>query len=249
MAERIQAITFDFWRTLFYASTGSQERFDGRVRAIAGATGLPVETVAPVFEEVSKEFLRIHIKQQRTPHPREAIPMLSRHFGREMDTAAGETLVEALSEVFAVHPPETIPGALEAVRAAAALLPVGLISDTGMTPGSAIHALLDREGFTKHFRAFSFSDEVGVAKPQSAIFRHAAVGLGVEPGAIFHIGDLEPTDIAGAINVGARAGLFAGDNRKYIDGTRAGYVFDSWNGFMEALPGIIERSERESISI
>ncbi len=237
----IRAITFDFWRTLYYAKAGARERFDARVRIISNATGVTRQKVAPVFESVSNEFLRVHITQQRTPHPREAIPMLSQGLGVALDAAAGESLADAISDVFADHPPEMIPGALDAVRAAAARVPIGLISDTGMTPGSAIRALLDRDGFAGQFRVLSFSDEVGVAKPQPAIFRHAAHELGVEPGAILHLGDLEPTDVAGALNVGAHAGLFAGDNNKYVDGTRAAHVFGSWKAFIERLPGLLEQ--------
>lgn len=238
----IHAITFDFWRTLYYAKTGARERFDARVQIISSATGVRPEVVAPVFESVSNEFLRVHITQQRTPHPREAIPMLAEGLRITIDPAEGDALADAICDVFADHPPEMIPGALDAVRAAAALVPVGLISDTGMTPGSAIRALLDREGFTDLFRVLSFSDEVGVAKPQPAIFHHAAHRLGVKPGAILHVGDLEPTDVAGALNVGAHAGLFVGDNNKYVDGTRAVHVFGSWKAFVEQLPGLVDSS-------
>jgi putative hydrolase of the HAD superfamily len=240
MAQHIEAITFDFWRTLFFASAGSRERFDARVRLIAEHTGLTPERVAPAFETVSGEFLRIHIVEQRTPHPREAIPMMSDRLGHRIDPAAGEALAEAIAGVFLTHPPGAIPGALDAVRAAAALVPVALVSDTGMTPGSPIRRLLEREGFADHIRVFAFSDEVGVAKPQAAIFHHAARGLGVPATSILHIGDLEPTDVAGALNVGAQAALFCGDNKRYAAGTRATHVFDSWPGFIDALPGLLD---------
>ena len=166
--------------------------------------------------------------------------MLSERLGFRMSDEDAAALADAISGAFTAHPPEMIAGALDAVRAAAALVPVGLISDTGMTPGTEIRALLDRAGFGEHIRAFSFSDEVGVAKPQSAIFRHAASELGVDPDALLHLGDLEPTDIVGALNVGAQAGLFAGDNRKYVDGTRAAYVFPTWSTFSERLPRLID---------
>lgn len=237
--QRIEAITFDFWRTLFFAKAGSRERFDARVRIIAEATGLSVETVEPAFKHVSDEFLRVHITEQRTPHPREAIPMLRERLGREFDDDAGEALADAIAGVFLAHPPEAIPGALDAVRAAAERLPVALISDTGMTPGAQIRSLLEREGFAEHFSGFAFSDEVGVAKPQAGIFHRAANLVGVAPEAILHIGDLEPTDVAGAINVGARAALFAGDNQRYIEKTRASHVFESWSAFSDALPRLL----------
>ena len=109
-ASRIQAITFDFWRTLFYAKAGSRERFDARVRIIAAATGCPVERVTPAFESVSREFLRVHIAEQRTPHPREAIPMLSAHLDLAIDATRGKRLADEIAEAFRLHPPEMISG-------------------------------------------------------------------------------------------------------------------------------------------
>jgi putative hydrolase of the HAD superfamily len=235
----IQAITFDFWRTLYFAKPGTGQRFEARVRSISLATGVPAETVAPVFERISEDFLRTHIVEQRTPHPREAIPMLREHLRCPIEPAVAAKIIDQIDAAFAMHPPEMIPGALEAVRAAAELVPVGIVSDTGMTTGAAIRAMLEREGFGEYIRVYSFSDEVGVAKPQSGIFHHAASSLGVATGAILHIGDLEPTDVVGALNVGARAALFAGDNRRYVDGTRASHVFEAWSGFRERLPDLV----------
>jgi len=235
----IRAITFDFWRTLFYASSKSQERKGLRVQRLSHLLGLPVEEIAPAFKQVSHEFMRVHIMEQRTPPPADAVPMLCEKLGIPLPAHQFDALLAAITDTFDEHPPASIPGALDAVRAAAAHVPTGLISDTGLTPGSRIRALLEREGFAPHFSSLSFSDEVGVAKPQAAMFHHAAAGLRVATHELLHIGDLEPTDVAGAINVGAFPALFAGDNTRYIEGTRARRVFRSWQEFIDALPELI----------
>lgn len=238
MPRRIKAITFDFWRTLFYAHEHSQERRDARVRVIAKTLGVPAEIVAPVFRDVSREFLRVHIAEQRTLSPFEAIPMLERDLERAISDAEAHALVEGIADAFLTNPPVMIEGALEAVEAAARLVPVGVISDTGLTPGSRISRMLDAQGFASHISAYSFSDEVGVAKPQAAIFHHAADRLQVDPEEILHVGDLEPTDVAGAINVRATPALFAGDNDRYVEGTKAERVYASWRQFVDELPGL-----------
>jgi putative hydrolase of the HAD superfamily len=70
---------------------------------------------------------------------------------------------------------------------------------------------LERHGVLHHFDHWSFSDEVGVYKPDAAIFRHALAGLGVDdPTAALHIGDLRRTDIAGAQAIGMTAVRYAG---------------------------------------
>lgn len=236
MPSPVRAVTFDFWRTLFDARTNLRERRDARVAIVAEATGLPVDTVTPAFKWVAEEFLRVHIAEQRTPAAREAIPMLASRLDTSIADDVGEAMVTAMAEVFLVHPPSPIEGALGAVIVARQLGPVGLISDTGITPGSSIRRLLEREGFGEHFTVFAFSDEVGVAKPQAGVFHHAANALRVEPQELLHVGDLEPTDVAGALNVGATAALFAGDNDRYVDGSRANHVFHTWSAFSNTLP-------------
>jgi putative hydrolase of the HAD superfamily len=47
-----------------------------------------------------------------------------------------------------------------------------------------------------------FSDDVGVRKPDPAIFMHACGALGVEPAAVLFVGDNLVTDVQGAANVG-----------------------------------------------
>jgi putative hydrolase of the HAD superfamily len=238
----IRAVTFDFWRTLFYASSKSKERKALRVRRLSALLGIPEESIVPAFKYVSNEFTRVHIVEQRTPPPSDAVPMLCAQLNIPVPFDKFSAVVDAITDTFDDHPPDMIPGARDAVRAAAALVPVGLISDTGLTPGTRLKKLLERQDMAQHFTAFTFSDEVGVAKPQSAMFHHAAHHLGVAPAELLHIGDLEPTDIAGAVNIGAFPALFAGDNTRYIEGTRARRVFRSWQEFIDAIPALIEES-------
>ena len=82
------------------------------------------------------------------------------------------------------------------------------------------------------------TDEVGVAKPQPAMYTSTAFGLDVKQQELFHIGDLEPTDVQGALAVGAQAGLFGGDNDRYIENSKAHYVFTDWSQFIDSLPAI-----------
>ena len=84
-----------------------------------------------------------------------------------------------------------------------------------------------------------FSDVVGVSKPHCAMYEQASAGLDTELEALLHIGDLEPTDVVGALNVGARAALFAGDNDRFLGNTKAHYTFTSWQEFVDRLEKIV----------
>ncbi|MCX5759588.1 MAG: HAD family hydrolase [Candidatus Hydrogenedentes bacterium] len=137
------------------------------------------------------------------------------------------------------YPPEPIEGALDAVQAASFRWPVGLISDSGVSPCTALRALLDRHGFTIWFDAMTFSDEVGVSKPQARMFETTAARLGVAPHEILHIGDLEHTDIAGIRAVGGKAAIFRGDNGHAHNSTKADYTLQTWEDFLDLMPDLV----------
>ncbi len=233
----IRAITFDFWRTLF-RDTRNDERKRLRVDALVAATGVDLEAAQAAMDEVQRHFLRTHIAEQRTLQPKHALPMLEERLSIRIDADTGRSLSKAFATAIIGCPPTPIEGALEAVAAAAERLPVGLISDTGISPGSSLREVLKSHGFLEHLRTLTFSDVVGVSKPKPAMYEHAAQALGVQPHELFHLGDLEPTDIRGALDMGATAGLFGGDNTRFVGATEAQYTFTSWLAFVEQLPKI-----------
>lgn len=234
----IRAITFDFWRTLFRETESSRQRPRLRTDALVKATGVPEEDAKNAMKETTREFLRIHIVEQRTLLPEDALPMLEKALDITIAPAVGRELAQAFAQAILECPPEPIEDALEAVRAASERVPVGLISDTGISPGASLQKLLARHGILHHFKALTFSDVVGVAKPQAPIFADAIKQLEVQPEELLHIGDLEPTDIRGALDFGAQAALFGGDNDKFVGATQAHHTFTSWKDFIEALPDI-----------
>lgn len=235
----VRAVTFDFWRTLF-RDTGSKERHRARIAALVEIGGVEPERAKPAMKHVMEEFLRVHIAEQRTLHPGDAIPILETFLGTALDRSAHDPLATAFAEAILVHRPELIEDALEAVVRTSEFIPVGIISDTGISPGSSLERLLADVGAIEHFRVLTFSDRVGVAKPQAAMYQTAARGLDCRPDELLHIGDLEPTDVVGALRVGAKAALFAGDNTRFAETTTAHHVFRSWRDYLEGLDTILE---------
>ena len=232
----IRAITFDFWQTLFQEDGHHPDRMLRRIRAFSEATGVSEEEATKAHTAATDEFFRTHIEEQRNLGPRDGVRLMCAACGAEVDGDTAEELAEVFGTAILEHPPVPIDGALEAVQAAAAEYPIALVCDSGMSPGSSLRVLLERHGFTPYFRALTFSDEVGVSKPQAAMFETAAKAVGVTPEETMHIGDLEPTDIAGALGVGATAALFAGANPKYLATTKAHHTFTHWHEFLRLLP-------------
>lgn len=231
----IRAITFDFWMTLF-REQDREARHDFRVQAFCRATGAPEADTARALQAAHDEFFRVHVSEQRTLAPEDAVRMVCEALDLTLDDATARSLAHDFGTAIHVFPPALIEGALEAVRAAAFRGPIGLISDSGMSPGTSLRKLLDDHGFSSHFTVLTFSDELGVAKPQAPMFERTAAALGVAPSELLHIGDLEPTDIAGVHAVGGQGALFAGANDRFAETTSAEFVFRHWSEFLEVLP-------------
>jgi putative hydrolase of the HAD superfamily len=102
------------------------------------------------------------------------------------------------------------PGAAEVIPAlTGAGVKLGLISDTGLTPGRILRGFLERDGLLAHFSSLTFSDETGFPKPDPRMFYRTLAPLGVVPAEAAHVGDTPRTDIAGAQAVGMCAIRFA----------------------------------------
>lgn len=234
----VRAVTFDFWCTLF-RDANSEPRQKVRIQAFAEASGVPEDKVEAALRHVWGEFTRCHHEEQRTLGPDDAVRMTAEQLGIELAPEVADRLAVAFATAILRYPPEPIEGALDAVQAASFRWPVGLISDSGVSPGTALRVLLDRHGFTSWFDAMTFSDEVGVSKPQARMFETAAARLGVAPHEILHIGDLEHTDIAGIRGVGGKAALFRGDNGHTRRETNADYTLQTWEDFLDLMPDLV----------
>lgn len=238
MKPRIRAITFDYWGTLF-REANMQARQAARVQALAEVAGVSLGDAHAALEIAYKEFFRTHVEEQRTLDHHDGVRLSTAQLGITLDAQAAQALAHRFATAILDHPAVPIEGALEAVCAAAARVPIGVISDSGISPGSALRVLLERHGFHSHFGVLTFSDEVGVAKPQALMFTRTAAALGVQPEEILHIGDLEPTDIAGIRALGGTAGLIAASNDKYYDKTQAEYRFRTWAEFIAQLDTLL----------
>ena len=82
---------------------------------------------------------------------------------------------------------------------------IGLISNTGRSPGTALRELLRKYGVLGFFDSTVFSDQVGSRKPDRQIFEKAVTALGTEPAKVVHIGDDPEADAWGAKNAGMKA--------------------------------------------
>lgn len=236
-----RAVTFDFWGTLFRDRDGDL-RHIWRTRRLAETTGVGETEALDSLTRVMAEFSRCHVEEQRTLTPQDAVRLACDYLGVTLPPDAAAALAREFATIILAHPPEPVERALEAVRETARQVPVGLVSDTGISPGSSLRQILEQHGFTAYLRVMVFSDEVGAAKPRLVTFQTAAGALGVSPEELLHIGDLEPTDIAGIQALGGTGVLFTGVNRRFQDQTTARTVLRSWEEYLSRLPELLNGS-------
>ena len=97
---------------------------------------------------------------------------------------------------------EAFPDALETLEAVAARYPLGLISNG---PGQLQRSKVERFGLERFFAAVVISGEVGVRKPDPAIFGLALEAMAVPAEAAVYVGDNPHHDVVGACGAGLAA--------------------------------------------
>lgn len=221
----IRLVTFDFWDTLV---TDSPENLRAqralRVAAIRSAlrdAGAPVsETEAEDVHERSGETLAERFwSLHRDPSPDEQLRIVLDSRGEgiaaRLDPAAFAAALDAYISPVLAHPPDLCPGAGRAVRELAARgVSLGIVSNTGRTPGVILRRVLERHGVLHYFGAISYSDEVGFRKPEARIFHVTLERAGVAPDEAVHIGDNPDADVVGAQGVGMRAAHYTAGFRR-----------------------------------
>ena len=148
--------------------------------------------------------------------------------------------IRSLTEEFEEASIEAGVGAVEhagetLAALSAANIRLGLVCDTGFTPGRVVRQLLDEAGLCDHLDVLCFSDEVGVPKPGNEIFAKALAELGVRPPEAFHVGDLKRTDIAGAHDMGMHAARFKGIHDDKSDFVEAEIVMSDHRQLLEVV--------------
>jgi FMN phosphatase YigB (HAD superfamily) len=215
----LEAVTFDFWETLCTAPGGGLQdrRRDLVCGAVAEAGGVVEPELVVIALEAAWTFYETHwhANSAQVTGAQGAEVVADRLVELAPDLAKVrsvivDTFVRATEETEL----ELVPGVAEVLgELAERRVPVGIVCDVGLVPSWRLRAELERHGVLHRFAHWSFSDEVGVFKPDARIFRHALDGLGgVEPGRAAHVGDIRRTDIAGAQAMGMRAIRFAGIN-------------------------------------
>jgi putative hydrolase of the HAD superfamily len=211
----LKAVTFDLWQTLILDTPeglrrARADRVRGLHQALAGSgIGVGMAAVERAYDAVGARLEEIWATR-RDVGSRGQVRLLLECLGLDGAVPADGGLMDALDAAYCLPILSALPvpngGALEVLRALHARgLGLGLVCNTGRTPGNMLRVVLDRLGLAPYLGVLSFSDDVGLRKPHPGIFQRTLSALGIAPEHAAHVGDDVSTDVAGARGVGMRA--------------------------------------------
>ncbi len=209
----IKAITFDFWATLYKPKTVDYTQRLLRMKEIV-ERGTGINYATEEFQLAVKlardTWSRTWREDYYTMSAADWLGVMQRGLGAllpadclvELETVMENSVLEDL--------PTLTPEAVAVLAALSQRYRLGLISDTGITPGRVLRHILEQDQLSRYFTYLTFSDEVGRSKPHPSAFLTTLAVLKATPAEAVHIGDLLRTDIAGAQAVGMRAVQYIG---------------------------------------
>jgi putative hydrolase of the HAD superfamily len=242
---KITAVTFDLWDTLIQERPGGSDRV-ARLRIEGIASLLSARGIVHELGELESayaetgDFLQTTWGKKRDMPVRDQVLFMLSSFDDKLASKLAEKELAEIERIYAEsildNPPMLLPGAndlLTSVREKG--FRIGLISNTGRTPGSVLRVVMSRMGILEYFATTTFSNETLVRKPSDGIFRVTLDRLKVLPMAAVHIGDDAESDVAGAKKIGMRA------IHLVADGGPHSKLAD---GHVRSLDQVVDRIER-----
>ena len=245
----IKAVTFDLWDTMVYDESDEPERARRGLRskrderrhllwaALDEIAPIPPETVTLAYDTADAGFNLVWKENHINWTVEQRLHVVLNGLGRGLPEAVFARVVEATGQMEVDLPPDPIEGIAEALAELATRYKLAVVSDSIVTPGTGLRAILEGHGLKQYFSAFAFSDEVGRSKPHRSMFDRAADGLGVRIEEIVHVGDRDQNDVKGPQALGAKAVLFTASRDVDKDRTSADAICASHR----ELPAAIDR--------
>jgi putative hydrolase of the HAD superfamily len=210
----VKAVTFDLWETLLFERDGSDlQRKAIRCRNLTQVLtqlglSISVSEVEKALNETMSSLLQVWNKNEDVSHL-DQVRLFVKYASRGKIVPKDEWLNE-LSTAYVLPlfmlPPYLSPDVRETLEwLTGARKRVGIICNTGLTPGTELRRLLSQLGVAKYFHAMIFSNEVCIRKPDKRIFCLAAQALKTRPEEVVHVGDNLKADAWGAKNAGFKA--------------------------------------------
>ena len=207
-------VTFDLWGTLFIDKpelddARNRMRYEG-IHKVLSDSGVKVSLgdLERAYAQSASLFQSIWRTNKEIPTAEQVrlIICAAGPVDFRVDSQMSGRLERAYVDPIFASPPELASDAAATLQEMRQRVrKIGLVSNTGRSPGTALRELLRKYGVLGLFNSTVFSDEVDSRKPNGLIFERAAIELGTEPAKIVHVGDDPEADAWGAKKAGMKA--------------------------------------------
>ncbi len=245
----IKAVTFDLWDTIVHDDSDEPKRQAEGLRskrderrhlvwqALERHAPTDLEKVELAYDTADAGFNVVWKENHINWTVDQRLRVVLQGLGRSLPKADFAKLIEDTGRMEVDISPDLIDGIGPALAELATRYKLSIVSDSIVTPGTGLRAILEKYDLKKYFTGFAFSDEVGHSKPHRSMFDSAAEQLGVELGEIVHIGDRDHNDVKGPHAIGAKAILFTASRPDDKNNTTADAICEHHRD----LPAIIDR--------
>ncbi|MFW9952007.1 MAG: HAD family hydrolase [Candidatus Thorarchaeota archaeon] len=236
----IKAITFDLWNTLFENISYSDERLSILFENLININhNIQISTLRTLYNKYFS-FINPDFKSINHHHvyAKERITHLLNDLKINLSSIELNSLIKQLENVMLKNPPSLKSGVKETLITLSQKYKLGIISDTGITPGRIIRIALNQYDLLNLFQITIFSDETGYYKPHIFAFKAALDKLECKPEDSIHIGDLLETDIKGAKNFKMSTIWLRSPSNKFQIDIQPDYEIDKISEVIEIVESI-----------
>ncbi|MFX0037363.1 MAG: HAD family hydrolase [Candidatus Hermodarchaeota archaeon] len=198
----IKTVTFDLWNTIFTNRFYSDMRLH-LLNHFLEKNGIFLSSDKmknAFFSTFNISDLNLEETNYRHIYTYERISNLFQVLDIKCSESQIKDIEKSFEEVMLKAPPPLKACVKETLKEISSDFNIGLISNTGITPGRIIKEVFNMYDILKYFQLTLFSDETGVYKPNPLMFKTALDKFECKPQNAIHIGDILETDIRGAKN-------------------------------------------------
>lgn len=244
----IKVITFDLWDTVFIddsdepkrKAAGRLSKHDERRKLVHDYANkhkeVSKELVETIYHTTDLAFRKVWHEQFVTWEIGERLEIIFKSLGIELPADEMAEIVRLHEEMELEFKPDFIEGVGEAIKELHKDYKLAVISDAIVSPGSVLRELLKSQDLLQYFDHFVFSDEIGNAKPEPAVFNSVYEKFNIKPEELVHIGDREHNDILGPIKMNSHCILCTAAIDRDSKNTKAGAIFSDY----KELPAIMK---------
>jgi HAD superfamily hydrolase (TIGR01509 family) len=246
----LTAVTFDLWQTLIIDTPEiGRPRAELRMRRTVEALADAGYRYAPqqamdAFRRCSTQCGDVRENEGDVTFGEQVrlfLQLLDPDMAEHLPPEARRAVERAYTDSYLDHPPlidEHAATVLSRLKREGYRL--GLICNTGSTPGFTQRSFLADQGLAHYFDTLTFSDEERLSKPAARIFHLTLERLGVTPNETVHVGDHPRNDVEGAKRAGLAAVWLARESKE--PSVRPDARVESLADVVEAVAALAERA-------